>query len=228
MVSTLVSVPTYAPPDPLELAKQFADDMKLGVALHKEVGPWIAHLGSSNSKPESPAYNTAWKTGFLIVSKLGLPVGTGGATGTMEAANKGAWDAKGVSAGIYLEGLPTEQRQNPYCTHSIRCKTLLARQHLLLCNACGVVVGAHGGWGTIFEIGHQLIEMRRKSFNPRCPIVVVDELDQWRGFHEWMEQELVGNGLWNVNEFNKISITHSAEEAIEVLSRFYASLRVQL
>lgn len=201
------------------LAKMFAADMKLGIALQEEVGSWIAHLGSSASKPGCPTYQTAYKTGSLIVSQLRRAVGTGNSTGTMEAANRGAIEAGGISVGIYLDGLPTEQYRNPYTTHSITCHTLLARQHLLLSGASGVVVGAEGGWGTIFEIGHQLIEMRRKSFNPSCPIVIIDGDDLWQGFQRWMDDELVGRGLWSGTEYKKLIFVRSAEEAVDELGK---------
>jgi len=44
---------------------------------------------------------------------------------------------------------------------------------------CGVIIAPEGGWGTIFEIGHQLIEMRRKKFDPNCPIAFIDDGALW-------------------------------------------------
>ncbi len=200
------------------LAALFAADMKLGIQLQAEVGSWIAHLGSSASKPGTPAYTTAYRTGNLIASRLRRAGGTGGSTGTMEAFNRGVIEAGGTSVGIYLDGLPTEQYRNPYCTHGITCKTLLARQHLLLSGASGVVVGSEGGWGTIFEIGHQLIEMRRNSFDPSCPIVIIDESDLWQGFQKWMDEQLVGRKLWSGTEYKKLLFVRSAEEAVDCLA----------
>ncbi len=201
----------------MQLAQLFSADMEIGLKLQATVGPWIAHLGSGASKPESRSYNINRRTGASVVRKLKLPLATGGALGSMEGANLGAYEAGGLSVGIYLEGLPSEQLQNIYCTHSIRCKTLLARQHLLLSGACGLIVGPEGGWGTIFEIGHQLIEMRRKSFDPSCPIAIIDEDELWEGFRLWMEKELVGRGLWKNSEYEKIKFVHSEEEATDHL-----------
>jgi uncharacterized protein (TIGR00725 family) len=210
----------------LRLAEMFSDDVRMGLELQEQVGPWIAHIGSSAPQPGSPTYNAAQTTGRLIVNTLHLPVATGGATGTMEAANRGAMEAGGTSVGIYLEGLPTEQNLNPYCTHVVRCRTLLARQHLLLSGACGVVVASEGGWGTIFEIGHQLIEMRRHAFDPSCPIVIIHEKELWHGFRDWMNNELVGRGLWHTSEYNKLSFVRSPEEAVRVLSQRLAAIRI--
>jgi uncharacterized protein (TIGR00730 family) len=202
----------------LQLASLFSADMKNGLKIQTQVGPWIAVIGSSKPKPGEPAYETAHKIGRLIATRLKRPVATGGATGAMEGANLGAFEVGGISVGIYLEGLPTEQTQNLYCTHSIRCKTMLARQHLLLSGACALVVAPEGGFGTVFEITHQLIEMRRQSFDPDCPIAIIDELNLWHGLSRWVQAELVARGLLRQSEFDKLLFVRSADEAIAVLS----------
>jgi len=210
--------------DDSNLASEFAEDMALGLELRKRVGrPWIAHLGSSAPKPGSPTYETARRTGRLIVERLGDPVGTGGSTGSMEGANRGAFEVDGgISVGYYLAGLPTEQYLNPYCTHHVTLKTLLARQHLLLAGAKGVIVALEGGWGTIFEVGHQLIEMRRKKFNPNCPIVFIDKDDLWGEFHGWMFRKLVKRGLWSGNEFDKLKLVTCPEAAVDFMGESFA------
>ena len=208
----------------LRLAADIAADMKIGVQLQKNVGWWIAHLGSSASARGSLAYETARTTGWRVVTRLGLPLATGGASGTMEGANRGAMEADGISVSIYLEGLPSEQAQNHYWTHGIRCKTLFARQHLLLSGACGVIVGSEGAWGTIFEIGHQLIEMRRGEFDRLTPIAIIDKTNLWDGFHNWMRDKLVARGLWKAKEYDQVSIVRSPEEAVDVMAEHLLQL----
>jgi len=61
--------------------------------------------------------------------------------------------------------------------------------------------------------------MRRHSFDPSCPIVIIDENNLWQGFREWMQTELVVRGLWHGNEYNKLSFVRSADEAIDILSK---------
>lgn len=81
------------------LAGMFAADMKIGLDVQAQVGPWIAHLGSSASQPGNPAYHTARATGRMIVSKLRRPVATGGASGTIPSTRRGALMATRVGEG---------------------------------------------------------------------------------------------------------------------------------
>jgi predicted Rossmann-fold nucleotide-binding protein len=137
----------------------------------------------------------------------------------MAGANEGAIKQGGISVGIYLEGLLSEQFQNPFTTHNIRCKTLLARQHLLLSGAEGAVIAPEGGAGTVFELTHMLIEMRRKVFNPSAPIVFVDDNTMWGGLRSWFSKNVVGRGLMSGKELEQTYIAHSPAEAIGILQQ---------
>jgi predicted Rossmann-fold nucleotide-binding protein len=199
------------------LSSDFATDMEAILALQKEVGPWIACLGSSAFRPGGTAYSTSREMGRLIVTRLQLALATGHGPYLMEAFNLGAYEAKGTSVGIGLEGLPSEQKLNKWCTHSVICKTLLARQHGLLSGACAVVVAPEGSIGTVFEVGHQIIEMRRHFYHPDTPIVIIDNSGLWQKLLEWMDEELVGRGLWKNSEFAKLIRADSAEKACRIL-----------
>lgn len=209
------------------LGRDFEADMRLGVELIDTVGPWIAILGSSKTAAKKPAYKRVYRCAQLVVQRLHLPVASGQSTGCMDAANKGALDAHGTSVGIYLQGLPTEQSANPWCTHSISCKTLLARQHLLLAGACGIVVSPEGGFGTVFEIGHQIIEMRRNQFDPNTPIVLMDSDGAWDGLREWLLTEVVARGFWSKAEFDKLYFCQDEDEAIAHLETVLARNALQ-
>lgn len=211
-----------------QMAKNFSADVEASLKLQAETGPWIAVLGSSAPKPGSPTYKTAYEIGELVATKLKMPVATGNGPGVMEAANKGAFDRGGSSVGIYLEGLPSEQNQNPFTTKAIRCKTLLARQDGLLYGADGIVIAPEGGGGTVFEFTHQLIEMRRKVYNPETPIVFVDNNGMWSQFRGWLGRNVIGRGLMNGNELNHTFIAHSPAEAIDILGKHLPQTRANV
>ena len=69
------------------------------------------------SKPDDPYYKAAQETAALL-AREGFAVITGGGPGMMEAANKGAFEAGGLSIGCNIE-LPFEQVANPYLTRSL-------------------------------------------------------------------------------------------------------------
>lgn len=207
------------PDKELQMAADFTTDMKAGVTLQKEVGPWIAVLGSSAPKPGSATYLSAFEVGQRVAQDLHMPVATGNGPGVMAAANEGAFKSGGKSVGIYLEGLPSEQNQNTFTTNAIRCKTLLARQHLLLSGADGLVIAPDGGGGTVFEYTHQLIEMRRKVYNPETPIVFVDENKMWGSLRGWFGKHVVARGLMRGSEFDHTFFAGSPSEAVDILRR---------
>ena len=80
----------------------------------------IAIFGSARTKPDDPDYQAAQETGALLAAN-GFAVITGGGPGIMEAANRGAFEAGGLSIGCNIE-LPFEQKANPYQTLSLTFK----------------------------------------------------------------------------------------------------------
>src|SRR5216683_6883416 len=72
----------------------------------------VTIFGSARTRPDDPMYHAAEETGRLF-AKAGFAVITGGGPGIMEAANKGAFEANGISIGCNIE-LPHEQKPNAY------------------------------------------------------------------------------------------------------------------
>ncbi|WP_373412905.1 LOG family protein, partial [Streptomyces sp. NRRL B-24572] len=83
-----------------------------GFGALAELPSAISVFGSARTKPDSPEYEAGVRIGRALV-EAGFAVITGGGPGAMEAANKGAREAKGVSVGLGIE-LPFEQGLNPH------------------------------------------------------------------------------------------------------------------
>ncbi len=82
-----------------------------GFGTLAELGPAVSVFGSARTKPDHPDYATAVRIGTAL-AEAGFTVITGGGPGVMEAANRGAAEAGGVSVGLGIE-LPFEQGINP-------------------------------------------------------------------------------------------------------------------
>ena len=90
----------------------------------------VAIFGSARTPPDDPEYKAAQETGALF-ARAGFSVITGGGPGIMEAANRGAFEAGGVSVGCNIE-LPHEQGSNSYLTLSLKFKYFFVRKMMFV------------------------------------------------------------------------------------------------
>src|SRR5262249_16746771 len=105
----------------------------------------ISIFGSARSQPGDEDYQAAQGTAG-VVAAAGVAVITGGGPGIMEAANRGAFDAGGLSIGCNIE-LPFEQKPNPYQTHSLKFKYFFVRKMMFVKYSLGFIIFP-GGFGT--------------------------------------------------------------------------------
>ena len=114
-----------------------------------ELGPAISVFGSARTPVDSPDYALAEELGRKLTA-AGFAVITGGGPGVMEAANKGASEAGGVSVGLGIE-LPFETGLNPYVDRGLNFRYFFARKTRFVKYAQGFVV-LPGGFGTFDEL----------------------------------------------------------------------------
>ena len=104
----------------------------------------ISIFGSARSKPDDPDYKAAQETAALL-AREGFAVITGGGPGIMEAANRGAFEAGGLSIGCNIE-LPFEQRPNAYQTRSLTFKYFFVRKMMFVKYSLGFMIFPGGLW----------------------------------------------------------------------------------
>lgn len=159
--------------------------------------PLVTVYGSARTQLTDRYYGQAETLGRELV-QAGFGVVTGGGPGIMEAANKGAYQAKGTSVGLNII-LPREQHPNPYQTLSLEFEYFHARKVMLAKYAHGFVAFP-GGFGTLDEIMEILTLVQTRKMRP-VPIYLVGA-DHWAGLVEWFKMTLVQRGAIAPDDLN--------------------------
>ncbi|HBC89050.1 MAG TPA: TIGR00730 family Rossman fold protein [Lentisphaeria bacterium] len=173
-------------------------------------GPLITVFGSARKKPDDREYKEAVKMGRLLAEN-GYGVLTGGGPGIMEAANKGAHSAGGVSVGLNIE-LPMEQDANPYLSTQIDFRYFFIRKVNFLKYSLGVIVFP-GGFGTLDEMLETLTLLQTNKIN-KIPLVIVGG-DFWQPLVDWFGSTLVDEKMIHKEDLGFFKLVDSADEAMQ-------------
>jgi uncharacterized protein (TIGR00730 family) len=179
----------------------------------------ISIFGSARSKPDDPDYKAAQETAALLAAE-GFAVITGGGPGIMEAANKGAFEAGGLSVGCNIE-LPFEQRPNMYQTKSLTFKYFFVRKMMFVKYSLGFIIFP-GGFGTFDELFEALTLIQTKKIR-NFPIILFDSR-YWNGMFNWLRDVVLANGKISDIDFRMLHVTDSPAEVVEIVIRSQSSL----
>ena len=173
----------------------------------------VTIFGSARFAPDNRWYQEAEQLGKLL-AKNGFTVVTGGGPGIMEAANKGAYEAKGKSVGINIQ-LPTEQRINPYVTFSRAFHYFFTRKVILAASAQAYVYFP-GGFGTIDEL-FEILTLIQTEKSEKIPVVLVGK-EYWGGLEDWIKEfQLEKLATINKSDLDLFSIVDTAQEAFDLV-----------
>lgn len=114
-----------------------------------DLGRCVTVFGSARFPDGHRWYRLAREIGAEL-ARAGCTVMTGGGPGVMEAANRGAHEAGGLSIGCNIR-LPHEQQPNPYLDRTLTFDYFFVRKVMLLKYSSGFVF-LPGGFGTMDEL----------------------------------------------------------------------------
>lgn len=181
-----------------------------GFSTLAELGPAIGVFGSARTPKHSPA----WQAGVEIgrgLAHAGFAAITGGGPGIMEAVNKGAAQAGGVSVGLGIE-LPFEQALNKHVTLGINFRYFFARKVMFLKYSKGFIV-MPGGFGTFDELFEALTLVQTRKVTS-FPIVLYDTAF-WNPLLDWVRNTVLGNGYVSDIDLDLLMVTDSIPDAID-------------
>jgi uncharacterized protein (TIGR00730 family) len=185
--------------------------------------PAITVFGSARIHEGSEEYAQARKVGRLL-AEAGFAVVTGGGPGVMEAANRGAREAGGLSVGFGIE-LPHEQATNPYLDISLTFKHFYARKTMFVKAAEGFVIFP-GGFGTLDELFEALTLIQTGKVL-HFPVVLFGS-DYWRPLLDWIEGRLLPDGLISPEDLDLLELTDDPSRAVALQLEFYERRRVSI
>jgi len=169
----------------------------------------VSVFGSARSKPDSVECELAERLGGAL-ARAGYAVITGGGPGVMEAANKGAAEAGGLSVGLGVE-LPFEQGINQWVDIGIEFRYFFARKTMFVKYAQAFVV-LPGGFGTMDELFEALTLVQTRKVT-RFPVVLMGT-EYWGGLLDWMRDRMAADGKIGPTDLELMCVTDDVDEAV--------------
>ena len=213
--------PTFLPPnqnvidfttqEPWRLFRIMAEFVESFEELSK-IGPAVSVFGSARLPVSDPWYAKAEAVGRLLV-EAGYATISGGGPGIMEAVNKGAFEAGGLSVGLNIE-LPHEQTPNRYQDRQLFFRYFFIRKVCFVKYASGFVMFP-GGFGTLDELFESITLIQTERI-ARFPVALMGR-EYWSGLIDWMDQRLRATQLIGTNDLQLFKICDEPAEAVEFI-----------
>ena len=174
--------------------------------------PCVTVFGSARFDEDNHYYQLAHETGAAL-AKAGYAVMTGGGPGIMEAANRGAKEAGGLSLGCNIK-LPFEQKPNSYLDKFIEFEHFFIRKVMLVKYSSAFIV-MPGGFGTLDE-AYEIITLVQTGKLERFPIVGMGG-DFWQHMRNFARETMLEEGVISPEDLELIRPAATAEEAVQII-----------
>ncbi len=197
--------------------RRIADEFLEGFEAVERIGrPAVSVFGSARVREGDPVYEEARDLGRRI-TEAGFAVVTGGGPGVMEAANRGAREAGGVSVGFNIE-LPHEQGSNHYLDIAVTFRHFYARKTMFVKSAEGFIIFP-GGFGTLDEFFEALTLIQTGKVL-HFPVILFDT-EYWTGLMDWIRDPLLARGMISPEDLDLLYVTDDPADAIETIIDCY-------
>jgi len=193
----------------LRIQAEFVDAFDALASL----GPAVAVFGSARTHIDHPEYANARALGQLIAAQ-GWAVVTGGGPGIMEAANRGACEARGISVGLGIE-LPFEQSMNEWVDIGIDFRYFFVRKTCFVKYSQAFVVYP-GGFGTLDEMFEALTLIQTSKITS-FPVVLVGT-DYWQGLVDWLKSAAAAGGKISDADWQYLHVTDDPADVVAVIA----------
>jgi hypothetical protein len=185
-----------------------------GFGLLAELGMAVSIFGSARSRPGTVEYDLAVKIATGLV-EADYAIITGGGPGIMEAANKGANEAGGVSVGLGIE-LPLESGLNDYVNVGVEFRYFFVRKTVFVKYSQAFVV-LPGGYGTLDEL-FEAITLVATGKITRFPIVLVGS-SYWAGLLDWLKGRVLAEGKIGPAELDLVTVVDEPDEVVRIIKK---------
>lgn len=182
------------------------------------IGPCVSIFGSARTQKDTHDYLHAQEIATLLATE-GYGVITGGGPGIMEAANKGARLAEGISVGLNID-LPFEQKGNPYIDDdkNLKFNYFFVRKVMFVKYAQAFVV-MPGGFGTLDELFEAVTLIQTNKID-KFPIILFDS-SFWGGLLDWIKDRMLSCGKISEGDLDIIQLVDTPQEAVTIINEFY-------
>ena len=176
--------------------------------------PSVSIYGSARTPEDHPDYLMAREIARQL-AEHGYGIITGGGPGIMEAANRGASDADGLSIGLNID-LPHEQAGNPYANLSLDFRYFFVRKVMFLKYSMGFIC-MPGGFGSMDELFESLTLIQTKKVKP-FPIILVGS-SFWGGLVDWIKEQLLANGKIAEDDLMLFEVMDDVDEIVSYIRK---------
>lgn len=172
----------------------------------------VSIFGSARLQQDSKYYELTRKVAFEV-GKKGFCIITGGGPGAMEAANKGAQEAKAKSIGLAIK-LPFETDVNPYLDMHETFNFFFVRKVMLVKYAHAFVI-MPGGFGTLDEMFEALTLIQTNKIS-NFPIILVGK-EYWKGLFDFLRNTMLAEGMVKEKDFDDLHLTDDPKEVAKII-----------
>lgn len=190
-----------------------------GFETLNRIGPCVAIFGSARVKEDHPHYQLASRIAKALVEE-GFGVITGGGPGIMEAANKGAYENKGVSVGLNIH-LPFEQSNNSYIDFdkNLQHRYFFVRK-VMFVKYAQAFIAMPGGFGTLDEL-FEVLTLTQTGRIHKVPIILVGK-SFWAPLKDWIRTTMLENYNYvSEDDLTLMPVVDTPEEVVKEVLRFY-------